>query len=102
MHKSYLGFSSNTLYAKIKRIYTKKDEMFQALNQRRGVWHHCYLNLEEAEEQFTFRRLHTPCSSLQSKVAIRERERDTRRQRAAAAARLEARLPNPSSELRPC
>jgi hypothetical protein len=52
MHKSYLGFSSNTLYAKIKRIYTKKDEMFQALNQRGGVWHHCYLNLGEAEEQF--------------------------------------------------
>jgi hypothetical protein len=74
IHKSYLGFSSNTLYAKIRRIYTKKDEMFGALNQRGGVWHHCYLNLREAEEHFTLRRLHTPCSSLQSKVAMRERK----------------------------
>jgi hypothetical protein len=49
--------------------------MFQGLNQRGGVWNHFYLNLEEGEEQFTLRRLHTPCSSLQRKAAERERER---------------------------
>jgi hypothetical protein len=74
IYTSYIGFSSNTLYAKIKRICTKKDEMFQALNQRGGVWHHCYLNLGEAEEHFTLSRLHTLCSSLQSKVTMRERK----------------------------
>jgi hypothetical protein len=49
--------------------------MFQGLNQRGGVWNQFYLNLEEGEEQFTLRRLHSPCSSLQSKIAVSERER---------------------------